>query len=1086
MMKCFFSTLFKPSAILKKKGILVLIMMLINILPTFAQNVEVKGTVYDSMTKEPLPGVNVILEGTTVGAATDAYGKYSISVPSGNVTLVFSFLGYTTQTVSSQGRALIDVDLVMATTQLEEVVAIGYGSAKKKDITGSVASVKGEALQAIPVSSAVEAISGKMAGVQVTTTEGSPDAEITIRVRGGGSITQDNSPLYIVDGFPVNSINDIPSSSVQSIDVLKDASSTAIYGARGANGVVIITTKSGEEGKVSVSYNAYFGYKKYANKLNTISASDYVKWQYERALLTDELDDRFTPVFGLYQDIDLYDNQPKNDWFEQLFGRTGHTFNHDLTINGGSDKFKYSFGYASLQTKEIMLDSDYKRDNFSLKLDHKPNKKITLSFSGRYSKTKINGGGAIEQSTATPQDARIKQAMLYPSIPINGASSFDFDDEELFGSFVHPIKAVKDNDREQTRTIFNIGTSLAWNVFDYLTLKSEVGLDNYTNLDYQFYGLTTYYVRNTPTATLQNMPAAVLADTKQERFRNTNTINFELNKLIDLPDHNLNLLIGQETLTQNSTTNTETIHGYPTSFTSSDAFKLTTQGTAQSIDNFYNPDDNMLSFFSRLNYNFKERYLLSATFRADGSSKFSKGNRWGYFPSVALAWRISEEEFMNQFSSVLSSLKLRLSYGTAGNNNILSGQLNQAYTSATTTYINGVTSVWIPSTRMANPDLKWETTYTRNIGLDFGLFNGRLNGSAELYLNTTKDLLMEFPVSGIGYSTQFRNMGKTQNKGLELSFDWAAIDKKDYGLSFNFNISFNRNKIKSLGIMEDFGQASTWASTEIGDDYWIAEGHPVGEMYGYIADGRYEVSDFESYDAGSDTWILKAGVADNSAVIGTNALRPGAMKLKNVKDLDTETPGTVNSNDRVVIGNANPKHTGGFTINGRFHGFDLSANFNWSYGNDVYNADKIEFTTARDRYRNMIDVMADGKRWTNIDAAGNLVNDPATLEALNEKTTMWSPYSTRRVFSSWAVEDGSFLRLKTLSLGYTLPNKITNKVKIKSCRIYATVYNVFILTNYSGFDPEVSTRRKSGLTPGVDYSAYPKSRQILFGINLNF
>jgi hypothetical protein len=380
---------------------------------------------------------------------------------------------------------------------------------------------------------------------------------------------------------------------------------------------------------------------------------------------------------------------------------------------------------------------------------------------------------------------------------------------------------------------------------------------------------------------------------------------------------------------------------------------------------------------------------------------------------------------------------------------------------------------------MANPDLKWETTYTRNLGLDFGLFKGALNGAVELYYNTTKDLLINFLVSGSGYSTQYRNMGETENKGLEVSLNWVAINKKDYGLNFDFNIGFNKNKIVSLGIMNDFGMNTSWASTEIGNDYWIAVGGSVGEMFGYQNAGRYEVSDFSGYDEANDTWILKEGVVDDSPVVGD--VRPGSLKL-----VDNTGDGLVNVNDCVVIGDANPIHTGGFNVDARIYGFDFSAVFNWSYGNDIYNANKIEYTTARYPFRNMIDIMADGKRWTNLDAEGNLVNDAATLQAMNANTTMWSPYMSRHVFSDWAVEDGSFLRLNTLTLGYTLPSSVLGKVHIQNLRFYVSAYNVFVLTNYSGFDPEVSSRRNTGLTPGVDYSAYPKSRQIIYGLNLTF
>ena len=430
----------------------------------------------------------------------------------------------------------------------------------------------------------------------------------------------------------------------------------------------------------------------------------------------------------------------------------------------------------------------------------------------------------------------------------------------------------------------------------------------------------------------------------------------------------------------------------------------------------------------------------------------------------------------------LDDLKLRLSYGTAGNNNIPSGQMVQTYQNSTTSWINGFTNYWAPSKTMANPDLKWETTITRNIGLDFTVLGGKLNGTVEAYLNTTKDLLIQFPVGGTGYDNQYRNMGKTENKGLEATINWTAIDKKDFGLSFSANIGFNKNKIKDLGIMNDFGQATEWASTEIGYDYWIAKGGSVGQMYGYRSDGRYEVSDFTGYDEASKSWILKEGVADASSVVGK--LRPGSMKLKN---LNGSEDNIVDANDREIIGDANPVHTGGFSINARAYGFDLSANFNWSVGNDVYNANKIEFTqTGKYQYRNMISDMADGKRWTNLNEDGTLCNDPAKLAAMNANTTMWSPMTDRMVFSDWAVEDGSFLRLNTLTLGYTIPKAITNKARIQNLRFYVTAYNVFCLTSYSGYDPEVSAMRKTNLTPGVDYSAYPKSRQFVVGVNLNF
>jgi TonB-linked SusC/RagA family outer membrane protein len=1058
------------------RALLILVMAAMS-LTAFSQNITVRGKVTDAETGEAMSGLNVIIRGTTRGVATDMNGIYTVTECPPDAILVFSFVGYESVEVPVRGRTTIDVTITPSSSLVEDVVVIGYGTVSKRDVTGSVASVQGEDLARVPVSTAAEALTGKLAGVQIVTTEGSPDAEINIRVRGGGSITQSNTPLFIVDGFPVNNITDIPPSIIQSIDVLKDASSTAIYGARGANGVIIITTRGGEEGNPRVNYNAYYGFKKVASHLTTLGVEDYMKWQYEYALLADKLD-KYEKYFGNYQDIDLYEGQPATNWFDQVFGHIGKVINHDLTVSGGSDRLKYAFTYAGIRSDEIMLSSKYRRDNLALKLDHKASDRVDLSFSVRYSDLRIFGAGATDQGGATPNDARVKQTMIYVPIPFNSVG--DFADTDLEASMTNPLDNVRDNDRQQIRKRLNLGGSFTWEIIDGLVFSSEADLGTYDETDERFYGITTYYVRNTPAAEYQNLPALLSTEKTNHSFRNTNTINYDFKTLLGDSDHSLRLLVGQEVLVTESNTKENTIWGFPAFFTSDEAYKLVSQGTSAGYTNTYNPDDKLLSFFGRVMYDYRGKYLLAATYRADGSSKFSAVNRWGYFPSAAIAWRISEEEFMKGISNTLNNLKLRFSYGTAGNNNIPSNQIAQIFEARTTSWINGFSSFWAPSTTMANPDLKWETTVTRNLGLDFGLFRNRINGSIELYRNNTKDLLIEFPVSGTGYNTQYRNMGETENKGLELELNMVAFNTKNWGLSFGFNIGFNRNKILSLGVMNDFGQNTSWASTEIGNDFWIARGGSVGQMYGYINNGRYEVSDFSGYDEEDDEWILNEGVVDCSNVIGT--IRPGSLKLA-----DLTGDGFVTVADGTVIGNANPKHTGGFTIEGFFYGFDLSALFNWSYGNNIYNANKIEYTTSRYPFRNLLDIMAEGKRWTNLDpVTGELVNDPATLAAMNASTTMWSPYMSRHVFSDWAVEDGSFLRLNTLTLGYSLPEMVTSRLHIQRLRFYVSGYNVFVLTSYSGFDPEVSSRRNTVLTPGLDYSAYPKSRQLLYGVNLTF
>jgi TonB-linked SusC/RagA family outer membrane protein len=535
---------------------------------------------------------------------------------------------------------------------------------------------------------------------------------------------------------------------------------------------------------------------------------------------------------------------------------------------------------------------------------------------------------------------------------------------------------------------------------------------------------------------------------------------------------------------------TSVIQGFPKFFDFALAQKLTTQGTPLYVDNFYFPDDKLLSFFGRVNYDFKDRYLFTATYRADGSSKFAGDNKWGFFPAAAAAWKISEESFLKDVSWI-GSLKLRLSYGEAGNNNIPTGQTFQNFTSTATPWINGVNNYWSAQKILFNPDLKWETTVTQNAGLDFDFFKSRISGSVEVYKNLTKDLLINFPIPGSGYDSQYRNMGETQNTGVEATLNLVLLETPKYGVNLSFNAGFNKNRINSLGVMSDFGAATNWASTAIGNDFLVNAGQPLGLMYGYESDGRYEVSDFD-YNGTSYTlkpYFLPDGVTRNpdgvvsaSTVVGT--ITPGMMKLK-----DSNGDGVVNANDRKIIGNANPKSTGGMILNANAYGFDLSAAFNWSIGNDVYNANKVEFTTSTPdgQYRNLSSEMADGQRWTNLDpATGQLVTDPATLTALNANTTMWSPYMSRYVFSDWAVEDGSFLRLNTLTLGYTAPNSFTSATGISKLRFYLTASNVFIITKYTGPDPEVSTRRNTPLTPGVDYSAYPRSRQLVFGLNLNF
>ncbi len=1033
---------------------------------------------------EPLIGAGVLVEGTTVGTITGLDGDYSLVVPADAVNLVFSFIGLADQTVAIAGQTEINVVLAADQTFLDEVVVVGYATVKRRDLLGSVSSVGSDKLTEQPVTTVSQALSGKMAGVSVVTTEGDPDADIKIRVRGGGSITQDSAPLYIVDGFPVESINDIPSSEIQSIDVLKDAFSTAIYGSRGANGVVIVTTKSAEKGqRISVKFNTYYGLKTMANRnaIVAMDAENFVKFQYELGVVRDNLSSYYLPYFGNFSDIDLYKGMATNNWIDAVFGNTGSTFSADFSVSGSSDSVNWTLGYAHMGDQAIMVGSTYSRDNLNFKANFKTSENTSIDANVRYSRVNVRGGGAngINDTGTTSGNGRLKHAVSYTPIPI--ASTIQgVDEEQDYGDNAPPLLSVSDNDSRRIRTTWNANAAFNWKIIKNLNLKIEGGLEKYTQTDDRFYGMTTYYVANNSTdkTGVSNQHKEAF----RTKYRNTNTLNYDFAEILNNEDHNLTLLLGEEMTITKSNLLTMMVDGLNASYDAPMAWNFMSSGTPASTNNYFDPDDKLLSFFGRVNYDYKHRYSVGATLRADGSSKFSRGRRWGFFPSAAVSWTISNESFMENTRNWLDQLKLRYSFGTAGNNNIPSGQIVKQFSSTVTSWLSQSTNYWMAGKIMNNPELTWETTITHNVGLDFGLFQGRLSGSVEVYQNDTRDLLINFPITGSGYDSQYRNLGSTRNRGIELTLNAPVISKKDFSLNIGGNIAYNRNRVTSLGGLKRITAQSYWASTEIGDDYVVEVGQPMGNMYGYVSDGMYTPDDFTW---NGSKWVLNEGVVDCSAILGANYMIPGAPKFKNV---DGSEDNKVTVADRTVIGNASPDFTGGFNFSGYAYGFDFSANFNFMIGNQVYNANKVEFTSSRKfSNRNLMNVMDVDKRWTNIDwNTGEMITDAATLRQVNAGKTMWAPFVGNAIFSDWAVEDASFLRLQSVTIGYTLPEKLTQKVHLRRARIYVTGTNLFCLTKYSGYDPEVDTRRATPLTPGVDYSAYPKSIGFVAGLNLTF
>ena len=1057
-----------------------------------AQTVKVNVT---DATGETVIGATVMEKGTSNGAITDFDGNATVKLSGKNNHLVISYVGMKTKTIDVKGKKEIKVVMEDDNTTLNDVVVIGYGTVKKKDLTGSVSSISEKQIANIPVSNVSEAMTGKMAGVNITTTEGSPDADVKIRVRGGGSLSQDNSPLYIVDGFPVSSISDIAPSEIQSIDVLKDASSTAIYGARGANGVIIITTKEGKEGKTQVSFNGLLGWKKVTKTVKTLSPYEFAQYQYELG----------STDYGNYNDLDIWKSVEGSDYQDEIFGRTGLQKQYNASVNGGSKDIKFNIGFSHTDEESIMLGSGYAKNNINAKLNAKLNKWLSFDFNARLGFTKLDGlSGGADTNESNAANSIVANTVAYA--PVETLTSSDDEDEANSTSTRRtPLQRITSTYKYQERFQQNYNAGLNWKPFKNITVRTEFGYGWRYNNTEQVWGsdatTNSKYGYN-------GQPQAQFVRVDQRDWRNANTITYANDKLFGGRDR-INVLIGQEWSSTEKTTRTSTSVGYPTSMTIGEVLANTSAGIALPNESDIAADENMLSYFGRINYTMADKYLATFTLRADGSSKFGKGNRWGYFPSLALAWRLSEEDFMKSTSSWLSNLKLRLSVGTAGNNRINSGLLSTTYSMASNTskapfFNEERQSMLEHGTYLYNPDLKWETTITRNIGIDFGFLRGRINGTLDFYWNTTKDLLMQTVVpSSTGYSYQFQNFGKTSNKGVELTVNTVIVDRKKWGLNFNFNIAYNKNKIDELN-MENPWQSSSWSGSTISkyEDFKIEEGGRLGELWGFKTNGFFTVYDPVTNPDGQlvlegTTWKLRDGIVDNSPSITGGSYYPGGLRVEVDENGDPL---------KQRLGNTVPTTTGGFGFDGRVGNFDFNVFFNYSLGNKIVNGTKLAnaFYHGSAKNYNLVNDFALGSRYTWIDPETGLnLGRPSTstiaayggadamiarLNEINSGASIYNPagVSTMQLID-YAVEDASFLRVQNITVGYTLPKKWMKSIFLDSVRIYFTGYNLFCFTGYDGYDPEVDTSsKKNPMCPGIDYAAYPKSRTFVGGINVTF
>lgn len=1057
-----------------------------------AEAQTLRGGVKDAK-GEPVIGAAVVVEGTTLGTNTGIDGSFELEVPDAQKNvLVISFVGMKTQVVPVGGKSYIDVVLAEDATALEDVVVIGYGTVKRRDLTGAVASVSGDKLAMNPVSNVVQALQGQLPGVQVTSQDGRPGATMSIRVRGGNSITQSNDPLFIVDGVQVSTIDDIPADNIESIDVLKDAASTAIYGARGANGVILVTTKGAKQDqKTTVRYNLYYQVKEKPETLDVMNAYDYVLYTWSQALETGaSYANNVAKYFGLGSKygnhLNDYRNVTAHNYMNDVL-RTAGAWNHDLSLSSGSEKTQLYATINYTDDEGSRINSGYRRWNANFKITQKLAKTLTFDADLRYADTKLEGT-KFDVATSAYKYRPIDIPLGEDNAGYMGQGSNSVSEDK------NPVSII-DNYTEITKAQrIRARGGLTWVPVKGLTAKSELSLSrNWSETKYWDAGSI---------ASDNAYSEARLKKKGGYGIRWATTLNYEVQGLGE--NHNLSILAGNEVLASKSTTSEFRGYGYPTGFTMNDAFGLINMydndTKPSTFTNTIDTPSHTLSWFGRVNYSYKGKYLITATLRADGSSKFAPNNQWGYFPAAAAAWRISDEGFMSGTEDWLDNLKLRVSYGTSGADNIDPSLWKETWVAKVNSA--GIT-MYEPGTQKPNPDLKWETTTSRNIGLDFSLWNGRFRGSVEGYWNSTKDILMQVPTdASSGYVYQYQNVGETSNKGVEISLGIDLVRKKDFNLGLNITHTYNKNNIEALNKSAMADTGTNWGSSALlpKNDYVLRVGMPVGAIMGFVSDGFYTPADF---DYANGVYTLKAGVLDidNALVsyqntdIGKHRAEgqvayPGMPKFKNINGDDK-----ISLEDATVIGQIQPKHTGGFTLNGNYKNLDFSASFVYQIGGKVYNANAMHSLWGNKDNNlgsNHLDVTSQTYRIYDVDANGDLglVWDPEHLNAINANAAYPMAHSQYALVTSDFLEDASYLRLQNLTIGYSLPSRWLKKIHIQKLRLYFTGSNLFCVTGYSGLDPDVNSNAAAGAkgfpTPGFDYNAYPKTRTYTFGLNLTF
>lgn len=1016
-----------------------------------AKALTVQGKVTDE-SGSPLVGVGIKVKSTNTATVTDANGNYKLAVNANTVVLVFSYIGYVTQERSINGNATINIQLKQQQTDLDQVVVIGYGEVTKRDLTGSVGNVKMADLQKAPVATFEQALAGRVAGVQVSSGDGQPGADMNIVIRGGNSLTQTNAPLYVIDGFPVEeSLSSVLNpNDIESISILKDASATAIYGSRGANGVVIIETKKGKIGKPVVDYQSSLGTNKVTKKMELMSPYEFVKYQLE--INPSQAASNYLTLPN--RTLDDYKNIAPLDWQGKMFN-SRLVQQHNLSVTGGTGDTKYVASGSYYDQSGVIINSGYKRYQGRLMLDQRLNKKMKFILNVNAGNEQNYGGIASSaRYSSTQAYSTYLMYQVWGARPV--AAGLDLENEaidpEANDARFNPYISAINEYRNSANTTILANGKINYNITKELELAISGGINNKAVKNKEFYNSQTSKGYAFPDNLLGVNGA--INNTQLTSLLNENVLTYRKNFN---RNNNLNVTGGftvQKVTTQKDGYLAKNIPNQDLGIDGIDEGEMSSLTSKSSVFT-------LASFLGRINYNYKSKYLFTASFRADGSSKFASNHRWGYFPSGAFAWNINKENFMRSIR-VITNAKLRASYGVTGNNRIddfaylseISFPYNSYYS-----FNNQNPQQGAILKNYGNSDLKWESTSQLDLGLDVALFKDRFSLTVDAYRKTTSDLLLKANVPySTGYNSIFKNIGKVQNQGIEFTLSSTNIKSGGFQWTSDFNIAFNNNKILALTddqelMISTIAFPAPYSTSQL---YLAQVGGPAAVFYGYKWIGNYQVEDFDLQPGGG--YKLKNTVASN----GGSNIQPGDIKYD-----DINGDGIVNEKDRVIIGTALPKHIGGFNNNFSYKNLTLSVFFQWSYGNSIYNANRDMFEGNQFLRFGLNQYATYANRWT--------FDNPT-----NELYKAGGQGPTGR-FSSRTIEDGSFLRLKTISLAYNLPSMWLSKIKVKSASVFVTGQNLHTWTKYSGMDPEVSVSNNI-LTPGFDYSAYPRERTLVFGV----